>query len=143
MANSSRMQRVSDEIQKTLVNVLRKKIRDPRLTWVSITSVEVSKDLSSARVFYTSLSDQATPDDINKAFIKSLGFFKTCLAKEMALRITPSLKFIHDTSSEYGNKMDALIQKARTQDEDFIKPSDNNENTSSDDSPKDKRERLR
>lgn len=157
MANNARVQRVSDEILKTLVTVLRKKIRDPRLEWVNITSVEVSKDLSYAKVYYTSLADKSnanqdndnvTDKDIQKVFAKSLGFFRSSIAREMMLRTTPNLKFIQDTSSAYGRKMDDLIKKAREQDRDFIHKEDTSSEdietpSSSDNENKGKRERLR
>ena len=157
MANNARVQRVLDELLKTLVTVLRKKIRDPRLEWVNITSVEASKDLSYARVYYTSLTDKGnankdndtvTDKDIQKAFAKSLGFFRNSIAKEMMLRTTPNLKFIQDTSSEYGRKMDDLIKKARKQDIEFIHKDELSSEgvetpSSSDNENKGKRERLR
>jgi ribosome-binding factor A len=124
MANSARMQRVSDEIQKILVRILQRHAKDPRLKWVTVTAVEVSKDLSFAKVYYSSLSNDYNNNDVEKALIKSSGFFKTCLSKEISTRVAPGLKFILDTSTQYGQKMESLISKARNSDREFIKDSE-------------------
>ena len=55
MASSSRVERVADEIQKCIVHLLKTKIRDPRLHWISITGVHVSRDLSHAKIYFSTL----------------------------------------------------------------------------------------
>lgn len=120
MASNSRIQRVGDEIQKIIVALLRIKVRDPRLQWISITGVEVSKDLLYAKVFFSSQSTEAAPTETLKALESAKGFFRTALAKELRLRVAPSLRFFYDHSLAYGNKMNSLIEKARQEDEKFI-----------------------
>ncbi|MDC0534615.1 30S ribosome-binding factor RbfA [Francisellaceae bacterium] len=140
MANTARMHRVSDEIQKTVTKVLSREIRDPRLQWVSITGVDVSKDLSTAKVFFSNLSDNVDITSISQALERSRGLFRKYIAKEIHLRITPDISFHYDDSLIYGNKMDALITKARDEDKDII--TDKNENDT-EEKPATKRERLR
>ncbi len=145
MANNARVQRVSDEIQKVIQSLLNTKIRDPRLKWVSVTSVEVSRDLSAAKVYFSSMNQANTVQEIIKAFDASRGFFRTALAKSLSLRITPVLRFIHDDSLNYGHKMDELITKARSKDQEIVADDEHakSEHVKKDDGDDEKRERLR
>ena len=76
MAIRSRLNRILDEIQQIIVVLLHTKVRDPRLKWASITSVEVSKDLRYARVFFSALDLKAEINDTLKAFEAAAGFFE-------------------------------------------------------------------
>lgn len=146
MASGARVQRVADELQKLIVSALRTKVRDPRLQWVSVTEVEVSKDLSYAKVYFSSIQPDADIGQIEKAFIKSSGFFRSYIAKEIRLRVAPQLRFIHDNSLAYGQEMNALIAQARAEDQSFIQEDDAQDQLpeSSDNADKaEKRERLR
>lgn len=116
MANSNRVGRVSDEIHKVLVQGLRKNIQDPRLKWVTITSVEISSDLSYAKVYYSFLENVVTKEEVDKAITKASGFLKRILAKNLQLRIVPKLTFIYDDSLIYGEKIESLIKKAKSSD---------------------------
>lgn len=120
MASNSRVERVGDAIRKVIVALLAKKVSDPRLQWISITGVEVSKDLSHAKIFFSSLSSKIDPLQVLKALESAKSFFRTALAKELLLRIVPSLRFFYDESLIYGNKMNSLIEKARQEDANFI-----------------------
>ncbi|MCF6768130.1 30S ribosome-binding factor RbfA [Thiotrichales bacterium 19S11-10] len=147
MASSSRIYRVADEIQRLIVDAIRRKIRDPKFQWVSISSVEVSKDLAYAKVYYTSLSEDVSEEDLKHAFNKARGFFRSHLAQELNLRIVPALRFIYDDSMEYGRKMSALIESARKDDQAIIDSENNDEQSQNEDKnnqeTKDKRKRLR
>ena len=126
MATSSRVERVGDEIQKIIVSLLSIKIRDPRLQWISITGVEVSKDLSYAKVFFSSLNTEINPEQMVKAFDAAKAFFRSALARELRLRVAPDLRFFYDDSLAYGNKMNSLIEKARNEDAQFIQNDESN-----------------
>ena len=145
MATTARIYRVSDEIQKTVTKVLAKDISDPRLKWVSITGVDVSKDLSAAKIYYSSLSDEISAEELDRAFDKAKGLFRKYISKEIHLRITPSIRFIYDASLFYGNKMDKLITEARLDDKQTIDHSDSEEDSIDNKNQKNKdgRKRLR
>lgn len=121
MASSSRVLRVGDMIQKTLSMALQKEVHDPRLKFVSITAVELTRDLAHAKVFISVLSvgdeEAQMVDDALKALEKAGPFLKRLLAKDSALRSVPNLIFTHDKSSSYGSKMSSLIDRARKGDE--------------------------
>ena len=111
-----RVNRVSDEIQKLLAICLKDKIRDPRLKDISITQVELPRDLSLAKVYF-SLTNSQNIRDVTKALRAAKGFFRTMLSKYLSLRYIPRLHFIHDVTSSYGAKLDNLISKARLKDQ--------------------------
>lgn len=120
MASSSRVLRVGDMIQKTLGVALQREVHDPRLKFVSISAVEVTRDLAHAKVYISvfGVGDEATQvSDALKALEKAGPFLKRVLAKESQLRTVPNLAFCHDKSSSYGAKMNDLINRAIEDDE--------------------------
>lgn len=124
MAAEGRVQRVASELQKVISLLLRTKIKDSKLATATITEVELSKDLSYAKVYYTCLDIQEA-QYISKAFEKSKGFFRSSIAKSLNLRIVPNLKFIYDKSLDYGMEMEGKIQQALEADSKIIKQDDN------------------
>lgn len=143
MAIHSRLNRISDEIQQIIVVLLHTKVRDPRLKWASITSVEVSKDLRYARVFFSALDLKAEINDTLKAFEAAAGFFRTQMSKQLHLRTVPMLRFFYDDSLAYGDKMDQLIYKARVEDNAMIQQEDEAQHENISTVKFQKRERLR
>ncbi|MEY8766062.1 MULTISPECIES: 30S ribosome-binding factor RbfA [Francisella] len=123
MAAEGRVQRVASELQKVISLLLRTKIKDPKLATATITEIELSKDLSYAKVYYTCLDTQEA-QYISKAFDKSKGFFRSSIAKSLNLRIVPNLKFIYDKSLDYGMEMEGKIQQALDADSKIIKQDD-------------------
>ncbi|PIJ51024.1 ribosome-binding factor A [Erwinia sp. OLTSP20] len=107
-----RPQRVSQELQKEIAIILQREIKDPRLgMMVTVSGVEVSRDLAYAKVFVTFLNDQDA-DAINnglKALKEASGYIRTLLGKAMRLRIVPELTFFYDNSLIEGMRMSNLV----------------------------------
>jgi ribosome-binding factor A len=110
-------------IQRTLAELLHREVNDPRMSMVSISGVEVTRDLAHAKVYVSVLGDEAKIEAAMAALQKASGFLRSMLAKNCDLRSIPALHFHHDTSVEYGRSMADLIDKARAKDE-SIKPKD-------------------
>jgi len=125
---SPRMQRVNDLIQKTLAELLRREIQDPRVKHVTILAVEITRDLAHAKVFFSVLDPEKVPE-VLKALEGASGFMRRLLAKKVDLRITPQLHFVYDNSSVHGQYMNDLIEKARAKSK---KPDDDESSTKSD-----------
>lgn len=106
-----RSQRVADQIQRELAQLVQRELKDPRLGLVSITAVKLSRDLAYAQVYVTSLSD-ISHEDVIKALKNAGGFLRHQLGKAMRLRVVPELKFIYDETIEYGMNMSKLIDDA-------------------------------
>ena len=107
-----RSQRVSQELQKEIAIIIQREIKDPRVgMMVTVSSVEVSRDLAYAKVFVTFLNDN--DEDAVKNGIKALqdasGFIRSLLGKAMRLRIVPELTFFYDNSLVEGMRMSNLV----------------------------------
>ncbi|SSC08076.1 Ribosome-binding factor A [bacterium endosymbiont of Bathymodiolus sp. 5 South] len=96
-------------IRRELVMLLRQETKDPRLQVVRITDVLASRDLSSAKVFYTVPEEQK--DMVVALLKKASGFFRSRLSKTLDLRHTPELKFIYDSAPNTGARIDDLLAK--------------------------------
>lgn len=108
--NYSRMQRVSNLIQTTLAEILRRNSEDLQVGMVTVTSVKVSHDLSHAKIYVSILEDEKAADTIltlNNA-TKALRYE---LANAIDLRITPELKFFYDDSAVRGSRISSLINQ--------------------------------
>ena len=107
-----RSHRVADFIQRELSGMIRTEVRDPRVSpLLTISSVEVSRDLSVAKVYWSVL-DAAEKADTGAALKRAAGFLRRRLAQEMQIRAVPELRFHHDDSAERGARMSALIADA-------------------------------
>lgn len=103
-----RTDRIADSIKQILAVILQRETNDPRLQSVTITAVEVTRDLAYAKVFF-SLLDANKKDDVIKGFEKAKGFLRSCLARELKLRVIPQLQFRYDDSLLRGNYLSQLI----------------------------------
>jgi len=107
-----RSHRVADFIQRELSGMIRTEIRDPRVSpMLTVASVEVSRDLSVAKVYY-SLLDPEERRETQAALKRAAGFLRRRLAQEMQIRSVPELRFHYDDSAERGAAMSALIDRA-------------------------------
>ena len=106
---SYRTERVNELMRRELVLLLKQEIKDPRLKQVVITDVIVSRDLTSAKVFFS------VDADSNKIVVsllkKASGFFRSSLSKTLDLRHTPTLSFIYDPTPNTGARIDDLLGK--------------------------------
>lgn len=111
MGNSFRMDRVGMELKREVNEILQKKVRDPRVQGVTITDVQMVGDLSSAKVFYTILSDLASDNKkAQEGLEKAKGTIKRELGKQLTLYKIPDLTFVKDQSIAYGNKIDQMLR---------------------------------
>ena len=112
MSDYPRSHRVADFIQRELSGMIRTDFRDPRVSpMLTVASVEVSRDLSVAKVYY-SLLDPAERKETQAALKRASGFLRRRLAQEMQIRSVPELRFHYDDSAERGAAMSALIDRA-------------------------------
>ncbi len=116
----SRTDRVADHLRQELAQLIQLQMRDPRVDMVSITDVEVSKDLAHARVFYTALGKDSVEDarDVTATLNRAAGFLRSQLSKDSTLRTVPALQFRFDASVGRGRYMEDLIERAVERDRD-------------------------
>ena len=110
----NRTDRVADHLRRELATLIQFEMRDPRLGMVSVTDVEVSKDLSHARVFFTVLdaNSRSEATEVTEALNRAAGFMRTQLSKASSMRMVPQLRFYFDSSVGHSRHMEQLIEKA-------------------------------
>lgn len=114
----SRTMRVGDQMQRELALLIQREIKDPRLGIVTITAVNVARDLGHAKVYITVMGKNAQDDIALSLEILSnaSGYLRSLLGKAMKLRTIPQLNFVYDESVVRGSTMSALIDKALAED---------------------------
>lgn len=114
MHENARVLRIADFIRDELAVIIQQEMRDPRVGMVSVNEVSVSKDLSWADVYVSSI-DSATLDErveLIAVLNKASGYFRSELAKRHTMRTTPKPRFHYDEIVEEGPRMEALIESA-------------------------------
>jgi ribosome-binding factor A len=117
----SRSQRVGDFLKQELATLIQFQVRDPRVGMVSITDVEVSRDMSHAKVFTTVLGKdtEAEAKESIDVLNKAAGFLRSQVARSNNARTTPRLRFYFDSSVVRGQQLSSLIEKAVSADKAF------------------------
>ena len=116
MADEKRKRRIEELIQRELGRVLLIHPKHPLFTKITITAVDVSPDLSTAKVFF-SVFDEAKAEEAKKTLQNEMGFLRKSLAHNVNLRLTPRLNFIYDESIIRAQKLSELINAAVAADE--------------------------
>ena len=106
----ARTDRIAEQIQREVAQLLRLDIKDPRVRMITLTGVEVTKDYSHAKVFYTTLD--GVSDQVQQGLEHASGYLRSQLAHSMKLRIMPQLHFVYDPSIERGAHLSQLIDQA-------------------------------
>lgn len=110
----ARTDRIAEQIQREIAEILRLEIRDPRIAGITITGVEVTRDYAHAKVFYTTL--QGSSKTLQLGLERAAGFLRSQLSQRMKLRTIPQLHFVYDTSIERGAHLSQLIDQAISND---------------------------
>lgn len=110
----SRTQRVADFLKQELATLIQFEVRDPRVGMVSVTDVEVSRDMAHAKVYVTVLGKESEKDaaEAIEALNSAAGFLRSRMAKINNARTTPRLRFYFDSSVGRGQYLSNLIEKA-------------------------------
>lgn len=110
MANFARTERVAQQMQREIAELVRLEINDPRVRLVTITGVEVAGDYSHAKVFFTRLDGKH--EEAQQGLDRASGFLRSQLSRSIKLRIMPQLHFVYDSSVERGSHLSQLIDQA-------------------------------
>ena len=109
MANI-KIERLNHTYQEAISTILMREVKDQDIKFVTITGVEVTSDLSFAKIYYTVL-DKEKKEATQKALEKASSFIRTKLADTIEIRHTPELRFIYDQSIAYGEHIEELIKE--------------------------------
>lgn len=106
-----RIKRINEMIKREISVLLLEEIRDPRLKFVTITDVEVSKDLQHAKVFYSYLGNDRK--GVEDALDKAKGFVRRHVGHRVVMRYTPEIQFFYDQSIEYSDRIEQTLEEIK------------------------------
>ena len=107
----NRSERVAGSLRRELAQLIQSEVKDPGVGFIGLSDVEVSRDLSHAKVFVTVFEPEKAASSV-KALNNAAGYLRRRLGQEMRIRSVPELHFQHDASVETGHRMDSLIDAA-------------------------------
>jgi len=111
--SSQRAQKVAEAIRKEISALLIKGLKDPRIGFVTITSVDVTSDLSQARVYYTLMGSQDQRDETQAGLSSSASYIRQQLGRQLRLRHIPEVRFEYDASFDYGQRIEELLRDVK------------------------------
>ena len=109
---TNRPRRVAHLLQREVADLIRREVNDPRVQHVTITGVDVSRDLSQAKVYFTCLDRDTDAVEAEKALNHASGYLRHHLKARLDLRGVPHLRFVYDESVERGAHISELIDRA-------------------------------
>ena len=110
--------KVGDRIKVVVAQMLERRVKDPRLGFVTITDVRMTGDGQQASVFYTVMGDELQRDDTAAALRSATGIIRSEVGKQLGTRITPSIEFFLDAVPETAKEIEDLLAKVKESDED-------------------------
>lgn len=116
MADSTRARKIADRIKVIVAQTLEKRVKDPRLGFITVTDVRVTGDLQHATVFYTVFGDDEQLAGTQAALSSARGLIRSEVGKGLQIRLTPSLEFVADSVPAAAAKLDSLLAKAQESD---------------------------
>ena len=111
--SSYRPERVGEQIHKETTRLLMFNIKDPRVASVTLTGVQMSRDISSAKIYFTVSDKSVDRKDVERGLKSAAPYIRRELGKIMQLRFVPNLFFKYDESIDYGQKIDALLHQVQ------------------------------
>ena len=111
-----RARRIADQMQRELSELIRLEVKDPRVGMLTLTEVEVARDMDHAKVFFTTLGGKPEHEACLQGLQRASGFLRTQLSQRMQLRQVPKLSFVYDHSVERGVQLSQLIESAVAED---------------------------
>ena len=108
-----RLDRVNQLIKEEVSTLLQRELKDPRLGFVTVTEVEVSKDLRQAKVFVSVLGDEKQWKSSLAALDSARGFVRNWLRQHLDLRVTPEVDFRADRSMEHAARIQSLLKQVK------------------------------
>ncbi len=108
----ARSERIAEQVRRELADLIRLELKDPRVSLVTLTDVEVSPDYAHAKVFFTALADAEHLAEIIAGLTRASGFLRHELGRRIRIHTLPELHFVYDESVERGTRLSHLIDAA-------------------------------
>jgi len=117
VTSETRARRIGKRIAEVLSELLQQAVDDPRLKMVTVSSVDVDRELSYATIYVTAFDAPERIDEILRALVRARGFLRRELAARIPLRSFPQLRFRYDASLDHGSRIDSLLKEIRREEE--------------------------
>jgi ribosome-binding factor A len=117
MARSYRKERLNESIKELLGELLLSRIKDPRVGLVTITGVEVARDLVSAKVFFTVMGGETERAESEQGLESAKNFLRKAVGRELKLRNAPDFRFVYDDSLDRSMQIEDALKQIREDDE--------------------------
>ena len=108
-----RSDRVGDLLLELVSQLLAKEVNDPRIGSVTLTGAEVSKDLRQARIYFNLLGDERKKEEVLSGLKSATGFIRAKVAKELKLRLVPTIEFVYDDTQDQARRIEDLLQQVK------------------------------
>ncbi len=109
-----RADRVGDLLVELISDLLRKEIRDPRISAITVTGAKVSKDLRSARIYFNLLGHPEDRKAASAGLKSATGFIRSKIAKQLNLRFVPAIEFHYDESEDEAQRIEDLLKQVKS-----------------------------
>jgi ribosome-binding factor A len=106
---STRRERLAEELRIEVSDLIRRKIRDPRVGFVTLTGASVSPDLTHARIFVTVMADDAAREQSVQALNRAAGFLQRAIFRKLGLRRSLEIDFVLDDAAAAGSRVEELL----------------------------------
>lgn len=110
---NNRTNRIAEQMKKEISDIISRKIKDPRVGFVTVTDVELSNDLQQATVFISVLGDDEEKNDTLVGLTKASGFIRSEVGKRIRLRKTPEIMFTFDDTHEHGSRIESILRELK------------------------------
>jgi ribosome-binding factor A len=119
--DAARARRLAERISKLVAEMLERRVKDPRLGFVTVTETKLTADLRDATVFYTVYGSPEEREDTAAALRSATGIIRTEVGRQLGLRHTPSLTFVADALPDSARRIDDLVAAAKNADAELAK----------------------
>jgi ribosome-binding factor A len=119
--DAARARRLAERITKIVAEMLERRVKDPRLGFVTVTEARLTNDLREATVFYTVYGSTQEREESAAALRSATGIIRTEVGRQLGLRHTPSLEFIADALPDNARRIDDLVAAAKSADEELAR----------------------
>ena len=117
MTSEARQRKMADRVKVIVAETLEKRIKDPRLGFITVTDVKVTGDLREATIFYTVLGDQVEREATAQALASATGVIRSEVGKQTGIKFTPAIAFVADAIPDTAAHIEDLLREARERDE--------------------------
>ncbi|MEV0623970.1 30S ribosome-binding factor RbfA [Nonomuraea sp. NPDC050404] len=125
MVDAARARKLADRIQQIVAEMLERRIKDPRLGFITVTDTRITADLRDATVFYTVFGSDAERADSAAALESAKGIIRSEVGRQTGVRFAPTLTFTHDPLPDSARHLDELINAARARDAEVARQAEN------------------